>query len=167
MFGWGFPSPSSYWVFPHFKKPPYVWHIFGIGILFDMLYSELNLVELYDWLQMLLGSAGAWLPPANGFHVSTAVGQWRRYELRRICKGWASKHRLFVITCCLINPPHAYRMLPLHRFNPWHLKHHVTYVQWEVQDPKTEVLYHRRQYICGDIPLHSLYIGLIYASYLH
>ena len=74
-FGGVFPHHPAIGYLPHFKKPPYVWHIFGIGILFDMLYSELNLVELYDWLQMLLGSAGAWLPPANGFHVSTAVGQ--------------------------------------------------------------------------------------------
>ena len=35
-------------------------------------------------------------------------------------------------------------------------------VQWEFQDPKTEVLYHIRPYFCGDIPLHRPYIGFIH-----
>ena len=34
------------------------------------------------------------------------------------------------------------------------------YLQWEFQDPKTEVLYHIRPFFCGDIPLHRPYIGL-------
>ena len=41
--------------------------------------------------------------------------------------------------------------------------------QWEIQDPKMEVLYHLRHYetiYCGDIPLPSPYIGLIYGRYL-
>ena len=36
------------------------------------------------------------------------------------------------------------------------------YLQWEFQDPKTEVLYHIRPFFCGDIPLHRPYIGLIH-----
>ena len=41
--------------------------------------------------------------------------------------------------------------------------------QWEIQDPKMEVLYHLRHHetiYCGDIPLPSPYIGLIYGRYL-
>ena len=50
-----------------------------------------------------------------------------------------------------------------------HLNHVHILCQWELQDPKMEVLYHIRQYfvgICGDIPLHRPYIGLIYGRYL-
>jgi hypothetical protein len=32
----------------------------------------------------------------------------------------------------------------------------------DLQDPKMEVLYHIKAISCGDIPLHSPYIGLIY-----
>ena len=36
----------------------------------------------------------------------------------------------------------------------------------DLQDPKMEVLYHIKAISCGDIPLHSPYIGLIYGRYL-
>jgi hypothetical protein len=35
-------------------------------------------------------------------------------------------------------------------------------IQWELQDPKMEVLYHVRPYFVGIFP----YIGLIYGRYL-
>ena len=41
--------------------------------------------------------------------------------------------------------------------------------QWEIQDPKMEVLYHLRHHetiFCVDIPLPGPYIGLIYGRYL-
>ena len=42
---------------------------------------------------------------------------------------------------------------------------HVSFFQWEPQDPKMEVLYHIKPYF-GCIPVHSPYIGLVYGRYL-
>ena len=39
---------------------------------------------------------------------------------------------------------------------------YLSYIQWDFQDPKMEVLYHIRQYFAGIFP----YIGLIYGRYL-
>ena len=47
----------------------------------------------------------------------------------------------------------------------WMPENHVSFFQWEPQDPKMEVLYHIKPYF-GCIPVHSPYIGLIYGRYL-
>ena len=45
---------------------------------------------------------------------------------------------------------------------PIYIYLYLSYIQWDFQDPKMEVLYHIRQYFAGIFP----YIGLIYGRYL-